>query len=447
MCGACVRGEGDGERQRLLEGRQTVHWQRWYILALFSAFSLETVVIWNTFAPIDVSAKKVFGWTDSTIMQFALWGCLDFPIFFLPAAFLLTYSLRGSVVAGCGCMAIGAALRSLPLLLPQLQMDFTLLCHAGAWLNMMGGPIAMAACPQISAVWFPPQERTTATSISQMSFFLGIGVSNLVGLSVGSIEVDQIEKVEEDINRLILAHAIIAASIFALVCVYFPSFPHGHPGERSGRHSTLLADLRQLAMDRNAWLLVIVFAVSQGLVFSWQSAIVIDLDSPGLEHHISEKFASNLGILISVLSAAFSVFFATVMDRFREKKKTALCFLYLSSGVILVFCSLLAEDVIIMANDATFKSLLSCLLVLGISLATAAAPIATEFCVDLCRPVSEENIGSWLTLWFNLVALVFFLAFQIPGVGVRWLNYILPLSTLTVLPLILVVKEPNREGS
>ena len=31
-------------------------------------------------------------------MQFALWGCLDFPIFFLPAAFLLTYSLRGSVV-------------------------------------------------------------------------------------------------------------------------------------------------------------------------------------------------------------------------------------------------------------------------------------------------------------------------------------------------------------
>jgi len=49
---------------------------------------------------------------------------------------------------------------------------------------------------------------------------------------------------------------------------------------------------------------------------------------------------------------------------------------------------------IIMANDAIFKSLLSCLLVLGISLATAAAPIATEFCVDLCRPVSEENIGN-----------------------------------------------------
>ena len=89
-----------------------------------------------------------------------------------------------------------------------------------------------------------------------------------------------------------------------------------------------------------------------------------------------------------------------------------------------------------MGDDVIFKSFLSCLLILGISLATAGAPIATEFCVELCRPVSEENIGnakmsesrngfgaeifyisgSWLTLWFNLVALAFFLAFQIPGV-------------------------------
>ena len=161
-------------------------------------------------------------------------------------------------------------------------------------------------------------------------------------------------------------------------------------------------------------------------------------------------------IIIIILIIIIIILIITIMDRFREKKKTALCFLYLSSGVILVFCSLLAEDVIIMANDAIFKSLLSCLLVLGISLATAAAPIATEFCVDLCRPVSEENIGnlskaeigvlelndqkrpanlcisgSWLTLWFNLVALVFFLAFQIPGVR----NSPLSQQESTVVPL------------
>ena len=148
----------------------------------------------------------------------------------------------------------------------------------------------------------------------------------------------------------------------------------------------------------------------QGLVFSWQSAIVIDLDSPGLGHNISEKFASNLGILISFVSAGFSVFFATVMDRFiviiidqtismlyrfRDQKKKALSLLYITAGLILVFCSLLTEDAIpLVGEDKAFKLLLSSLLVLGISLATAGAPVATEFCVGLCRPVSEENIGN-----------------------------------------------------
>ena len=82
-----------------------------------------------------------------------------------------------------------------------------------------------------------------------------------------------------------------------------------------------------------------------------------------------------------------------VMGRYKVKKKIALSFLFLSSGIVLVFCSLLAEDVIKMEDNGIFKHFLSALLIVGISLATAGAPIATEFCVELCKPVSEENVG------------------------------------------------------
>ena len=41
---------------------------------------------------------QVFGWTDSTITLFTLWGTLDFPLFFFPSALLLKKSLRLSVV-------------------------------------------------------------------------------------------------------------------------------------------------------------------------------------------------------------------------------------------------------------------------------------------------------------------------------------------------------------
>ena len=44
-------------------GQVRVHWQRWWILALFSLFTMEQCAIWNTFGPIAQSAEKVPGRT------------------------------------------------------------------------------------------------------------------------------------------------------------------------------------------------------------------------------------------------------------------------------------------------------------------------------------------------------------------------------------------------
>ena len=37
---------------------------------------------------------------------------------------------------------------------------------------------------QISAAWFPPEERTRATSIGQMCNALGVGVSYLLAMAI-----------------------------------------------------------------------------------------------------------------------------------------------------------------------------------------------------------------------------------------------------------------------
>ena len=53
--------------------------------------------------------------------------------------------------------------------------------HACAILNGISGVTIMAAPPLISSHWFPPEERTTATSINQAANMLGNGLSMLVG--------------------------------------------------------------------------------------------------------------------------------------------------------------------------------------------------------------------------------------------------------------------------
>ena len=139
----------------------------------------------------------------------------------------------------------------------------------------------------------------------------------------------------------------------------------------------------------------------------WQSSMVINLTSPDLNQRVSETFASTLGIVISFVAVGASITIATMMDYFRKKMKLAICSLLASSGFIFIFCTLIAEEVIVFESHNLFKGVLSTLLVVGVSLCSACAPIAFEFCVELCYPTAEGTIGGTKN--------IFTFRFQAPG--------------------------------
>ena len=63
----------------------------------------------------------------------------------------------------------------------NLTFSHSSLIHVGQFLNGLAGPIAMGAPPAISAEWFPPEQRTTATAISSVANTMGNAVSFLLG--------------------------------------------------------------------------------------------------------------------------------------------------------------------------------------------------------------------------------------------------------------------------
>ena len=63
-----------------------------------------------------------------------------------------------------------------------LVLTYARLIHTGQFLNGLAGPIAMGAPPALSAEWFPPEQRTTATAIATVSNVFGLAVSFLLGL-------------------------------------------------------------------------------------------------------------------------------------------------------------------------------------------------------------------------------------------------------------------------
>ena len=51
-----------------------------------------------------------------------------------------------------------------------------------------------------------------------------------------------------------------------------------------------------------------------------------------------------------------------------------------------------------------------------------------------------------MTLWFNIIAGIYFGLFQIPHIGTRWTNYILTGASLSGLLFIILAKETYKRS-
>ncbi len=66
-----------------------VYWYRWYILGLFSLVGALENVTWNTWGPIEDSARAVYGWSKGTVSLLADWGAITFVLCVFPSAWML----------------------------------------------------------------------------------------------------------------------------------------------------------------------------------------------------------------------------------------------------------------------------------------------------------------------------------------------------------------------
>jgi len=157
------------------------------------------------------------------------------PIFFvvaLPFAVVLLASNHGlarSVFVGAAMVFAGAALRSAALLLPSDASGFEdrathgsaghtwalVLVHAGSILNAAAAPFVVISPAYLSLVWFPPNERNTATAIATTSGAVGRGIGQLIGPALVSRP--------SDLARLLLLELGLAALPLACAIIWNPN--------------------------------------------------------------------------------------------------------------------------------------------------------------------------------------------------------------------------------
>ena len=335
----------------------------------------------------------------------------------------------------------------------------------------MSAPLLITAC------WFPPRERNTATSVGQLFNVLGVGVSFILGLVIvteaseasgtmcdtanATLTFADLEPKDtrDDIMTLNYVHAAVDIFLAVLIVLYFPSKPSLPPSVSSAEERLdFVGGFKILAKSSDAWLVLATYAFPQCLVQLWQSMMVItltelDLNFPSENHdgfddttdpcdgRICEYWVEILGVVMCFVSVFTSIGVASFLAIFRRRMKLSIIILLGSSAVLFVFCTLILEQVITFNSLGGFKLALYLLLLPAMTMALTSSPIAFELSVENSYPVNEGVIGGWLTGWFNVLGAVFFLLFLIPGMGTRWLNYVLPFSVIAPLPAIFLVSE------
>ncbi|KAJ8298210.1 hypothetical protein KUTeg_024741 [Tegillarca granosa] len=153
---SCSDYEG-GSQVKIINGvtketeppKTKVYKRRYYILIVYSLLAFTQGALWNTWGPIAASSEDAFGWTDGDIALFANWG----PISYIIATFILSWivDVKGRTV------------------------------NIGQFLNGLAGPVCMGVPPVLSAIWFPANERTTATAFSFEWNSFGVAIQFILG--------------------------------------------------------------------------------------------------------------------------------------------------------------------------------------------------------------------------------------------------------------------------
>ncbi|XP_060551826.1 solute carrier family 49 member 4 homolog isoform X2 [Ruditapes philippinarum] len=461
-----------------------VYSRRWYILIVFCLGSFCQALVWNTWGPITESAEIVLDWQDSNIGMLANYGNIAFMITVLPMCYLVDVKgLRISLLICAFLVMAGTSIRCITL----HPVPATWLANICAVLNGIGGSVPFAGPAALSSVWFPPDQRATATAIVSFANYLGVSLSFIIGPqmvsspaykttnstthdnitdiairspsigmvhSMGTFHVvpvlnniyaysnhthkELINKTNliTDIKNYLYFQAGLGVLFFLLVLIYFPARPPKPPSATAAiKRTEYMTGLSRLLCNGSVWLIVLAYALPTGILGVWQSVLDVNLKPLG----ISQNTAGYMGFWQTLAGCTAGLVIARFADIFMKRMKLFLITLFLGAVAASAWFFVLWEKFI----PFNITSLYAACILIGI-LINGGIPLFYEIACEASYPVAEGVTGGFLTLINNIIGICFLFVMLIPNIGQSWMNEVLLASAVLALPLLFVFPERYR---
>ncbi|XP_073245617.1 solute carrier family 49 member 4 homolog [Porites lutea] len=408
-----------------------IYKRRWYVLFVFTAEALIYNMAWNTWAPIQEPCKIAFGWTDFDLLLLTSWAAISLILTSAPFTWLMdTKGLRISVLLIAFLSVLGKCLQAIPVRDNKVR---SILINAGQFITMAGGPVAIGAPPLVSATWFPPGERTTATAIGTLAGYFGIAMAFAVGPAMVHKDVplpstvsnlsasEKKEYLAKVMNHQITQYTFfelgLCAAVFVCVLLYFPARPPLPPCLSSSTQSTqsTRTSFRQVMRDGQFWLLIMLAGLVFGVYFGWLSMLDVFL----AKFKVDPTTAGWLGCAATLAGVVSGILLARCADIIKHRTKQMLMFLLVLSTISQLIFSLSCAGILPSTKQILFTSI-----IFGGLVYNGTLPLFFELAMECVYPFGEGIAGSLLVTMGNVVLMLFYIAFMLPHSDVRWMNWV-----------------------
>ncbi|KAK3700887.1 hypothetical protein QZH41_012705 [Actinostola sp. cb2023] len=473
------------------ETNYKVYPQRWYILIVFTLFNAAANLLWNTWPPVQETCQLVFGWTKTNVLVIGALQAVGSIISVVPSSWYidtkessfatgytfgprLKYSwihfrffcLRGSpkglrvaVITSLSLQVVGVLCEVLPL--HPYWVRTTMITFGEFLISIAVPAVQNVGVVVLSATWFPPNERMTATAIATLASYLGSATSYIMGpyivpdVDYGNITYRKGEKIDIDllrnmtsqkhldfleskINEYILAECIILGILFFVALIYFPAKPPTPPCKSSAMERLdFCLGAKTLLKNRHFWLLLVVFGVSNGINWGWSSVQDLIFSHVG----ISQKAAGWLGFSGNIASLV-AIIFSWYTDRMKRHAKAILIFLFVSTSSAQLVLTLACDQVIPLTLVVFYASGIAQMVFYS-----GTVPLIMEIAAECAFPVAEGITSGVLILTVYTINLFFFIGFMFPQASPLWMNWLLVGSSAFCIPLIACYRGTNNRLS
>ncbi|XP_046430582.1 uncharacterized MFS-type transporter C09D4.1 isoform X1 [Neodiprion virginianus] len=387
--------------------------KRWAILGIFVFYSASNAMQWIQYSIIANIVMKYYDVTDEAVNWTSLIYMVLYIPFIFPASYLLDkLGLRVAVIIGAIGTATGAWIKVFSVAPDRFLVTF--LGHSVVALSQV---FVLSVPSRLAAVWFDPDQVSSACSIGVFG--------NQLGVAVGFLFPPMLVKNSEDVTvigdglqTMFYIVAAITSVILVLILLFFKAEPPLPPSsaqavQREAETSeNFLFSVKTLLLNKGYLLLLLSYAINVGIFYAL-STLLSQIILPYYPGH--ETDAGRIGLVIVLAGMLGSVLCGVVLDKTHRFKETTLC-VYIFSFLGMMLFTFTLDSGHIYVVYLTSASL-------GFFM-TGYLPVGFEFATELTYPEPEGTSAGLLNAATQVLGILFTLLYShlFTIWGIFWAN-------------------------